>query len=511
MSATVYTMRPYQQQVAAEAWELLNAGNRVMVQAATGAGKTIIGCKGLIEPVVAAGGRAVFVAPWTPLIGQTSAKLDEIGIKDHGIIQGNHWRTRYNASVQVASRDTLINRLPSMHKDIDLLVCDEAHHVTEDNTFGKIIAHWPNAKIVGLSATPCRLDGAGLGNVFDRMVQAPDIADLIEMRFLKPPVAFIGPPVDLRGVRKTGGDWNRKQLANAMVKQKLVGDMIAEWKRHADGRPTIGFAVNIDSSKHYVEMFNAAGIPSAHVDKDTPESERVRIMRDFRAGRYLVIWNVAILTEGFDCPCVSCVILARPTESESLCLQMVGRGLRPAGGMAEPGEHCVILDMAGCTERHGKATDRRDWTLDAGIVKGSAKVKKCPNCGCCPPATVPVCPSCGFTMRGGDGDEQGEMFRTPTIYVGDDTRLVRADGDVAKAPVEGTPERCSFFKNIAEKAHRDGWKPVAVNMAFQRRFGSFPKWADQATSLVKVVYKKQQGEWTYRVAELDQTEMEIPA
>ena len=474
-----YELRDYQVRAIEGAKAELRAGNkRVLIACPTGAGKTLVALRGIIEPALAKGRRIWFVAPRKQLVAQTSAKLDELGMTEHGIVQANHWRRRPQAPVQVCSKDTLGKRFAGMVAP-DIVIWDEAHHCADDNQNGKIIAALPNAVHIGLTATPCRLDGKGLGKVFDAMVQVTTITELIDLGFLVPPRIFHGPILDLSHIKKSAGDFNQRELGEAMDDSQLIGDIVTEWIDHGEDRPTVCFAVNVEHSKHIVQQFLDRGVPAGHIDASTPDAERERLLGLLRDGRIKVMSSVGVFTEGFDMPCVGCVIFARPTASLSLYIQMAGRGLRPEFGIARPGEHCIFLDHAGLTARHGKITKNREWSLDDGLVDAVEKkpksIPRCPACYVELKGRPDVCPVCQAQLR----SQEGEQYE----LIGDTTRLVEHTDEEAQALADRVRRiRQEYYREVEEKAFLHDWKPIAVGIKFKARFGEWPSREDRATS-----------------------------
>lgn len=350
---------------------------RVLVQASTGAGKTHIAAR-IIESAVNKGKRVLFVAHRKEIIGQSSVKLDSMDI-EHGIIMADHPRYKPSAGVQVASVQTLRNR----HKPAaDLVFFDEAH-LSVSKSFLDLVEHYKNAVIIGLTATPARTDGRGLGEIYQDMVQVVPMRELIELGFLVQPRVFAPFVPNLGGFKVVRGDYDATQVAAEMDKSSITGDIVKHWKQYATGRPTICFASSVAHSQHIVDEFNASGITAKHLDAKTPSYLRDQIIDDFKAGKFNVLSNMGIMIEGFDHPATSCVILARPTQSVTIYLQAVGRGMRPATGKND----VVILDHAGLTHSHGFVTDEREWSLDGRKKKSKkSESEKAPS--------VTICPSC---------------------------------------------------------------------------------------------------------------------
>lgn len=355
------TFRPYQQTAIDAARAKIAQGvKRVMINAATGAGKTVIAA-GIVQRAVSKGKRVLFLAHRRELIEQTVDKLVNGGVLNFGVIMAGSRLNHWSAPVQVASIQTLVRReLPPA----DLIIVDEAHRAVS-RSYLSVIANYPGAAVLGLSATPERLDGKGLDDLFQDMITVETIPNLIDAGYLVKPLCYVGPTADLSGVNVRRGDYDEKQLAEAVDKPKLVGDIIANWKRLAGNRQTVAFAASVDHAEHIASEFRAAGVSSAMLSGQTPKAEREAIIADWRAGYIQVVANCLVLTEGFDYPELSCCILARPTKSVSMYLQCAGRIMRTAEGKSD----ALILDHAGCCLQHGPPHIDREWTLEGMAAK----------------------------------------------------------------------------------------------------------------------------------------------
>ncbi len=345
------------------------------------------------------------------IIKQTSQKLHAYDIP-HGIISAG-LPTRPDEPVQVASVQTLFARAVRGNRmqlpPADIIVVDECHH-SPANSYRRIIDAYPNATLIGLTATPCRGDGRGLGGIFDAIVECPPVAELIAQKHLVPPIYYApadsrGEPInpDLRGVETRQGDYVKSQLAERMDKTDLVGDIVQHWHKHAGNRPTVCFAVNVGHSRHIRDEFVRSGVAAEHVDGATPKQERDAILARLASGQTKVVTNCMVLTEGWDMPEVSCCILARPTRKTGLYLQMVGRVLRPAPGKS----NAIVLDHSGAALRLGFVEDRVDWTLDPEMraVNPSLKSRersgyssRLVECSQCKSIRIAgeACKNCGF-------------------------------------------------------------------------------------------------------------------
>jgi DNA repair protein RadD len=395
--------RPYQSQIIADSRTVVGSGKRrICIVSPTGSGKTVVAAL-VIEGAAAKGNRVLFLVHRRELIKQASAKLHEFGV-DHGIIAAG-FLARPGEPVQIASVQTLHARAIRGSRlelpPADILYIDEAHHVRAA-TYERIIESYPKAVIIGLTATPMRGDGRGLGNCFDELVLGPSVQELIGSGFLVPTLVWTPSTPDLTGVHTRLGDYHQTELAERVDTPKLVGDIIEHWHRLADRRPTTVFASSVQHSVHIRDEFRASGVTAEHIDGDTPPEERDAYLAGLADGSINVITNFGVLTEGWDCPSVSCIVLARPTKNAGLFRQMAGRGLRPSDGKTD----CIILDHAGCTSRLGLLEDPVQWVLteDQRMVLPAQKARlngtapplcECPKCGAIRSAGQP-CRACGW-------------------------------------------------------------------------------------------------------------------
>ncbi len=315
------------------------------------------------------------------------------------------------ARVFVCSVQTVVKRLAKMPREHfpDLIVVDEAHHLTAGTMWGKVADAFPNARLLPVTATPCRLDGKGLGveagGFCDELVMGPTMAELIAAGALSPYRVYAPPSVvDLSGVDTVAGDYAKGQLAQAVDKPKITGDAVEHYQRLTTGKRAVAFCVSVEHAQHVAAEFEKAGITSAFLDGTMDPSDRDKVLKRFEAGEVRVLTSCDIISEGFDVPAIEVAILLRPTKSLSLYLQQVGRALRVFPGKVE----AIILDHVGAVLTHGLPDEDREWSLD-GIKRrpkkkaeldeldehGVESVRACPRC-----YTVhlpgPSCPSCGF-------------------------------------------------------------------------------------------------------------------
>lgn len=353
---TELALRPYQERAIASLRGAYAKGARsVCFQLPTGGGKTVI-FSHVVRGAVTRGHPVLILAHRQEIAEQIDEALTALDVP-HGIIAAG--RKPREGRVQVASVMTLAKRLAAYRPAPGLIVIDEAHHALAA-TWQRILGAFPQAKVLGVTATPQRLDGRGLGEVFDRLVCGPSTAELMRQDFLSPSVVYApkqGP--DLEGVRIVGGDYEKGELSRRMAASGLVGDAVEHYRKLADHKPAIAFCCSIEHSKAVAQRFRSAGYRAEHVDGDTPKELRRERIAALARGEIDVLTNCSLFGEGVDVPALGAVILLRPTASLALHLQMVGRALRPAPGK----ERAIILDHAGNSFCHGLPDDPHEWSL----------------------------------------------------------------------------------------------------------------------------------------------------
>lgn len=456
---TNYTLRPYQARVAEEFHD--SEATAPILVMPTGAGKTVVACHLIEQHLARHNSRVLFLAHRRELIDQCSRKLDEIGVRKHGIILAGSHRQFPHWPVQVASIPTLARRIETTTHDFGLIIIDEAHHARAA-TYHKVIDRNPQARKLGLTATPYRMDGKALGDMFDAIIDGPSIAELISYGALIPTVTIGLPPgtkLDLSKVRTLAGDHNTHDLAKIMDRDALIGNIVKEYRRHAEGRTGVVFATDVAHSKHICDRFKQAGIPCEHLDGDTPKEEREEILARLSSGALPVVTNCQILTEGWDCPRVSCVILARPTKSRALWRQMVGRALRPFPGKTD----CLIIDHANNHHVHGYPEEKDTYDLSAGLHKRKDPPRfKCPKCRSPLSGRPNFCPTCGADVRA--AQDKAELEHVPEIEV---------DLEVIK-PRASCSEAAMFYARLVRECREKGHKPGAALFRFKHRYNRFP-------------------------------------
>jgi superfamily II DNA or RNA helicase len=472
MSEPTPSLRPYQAEIVDRIKSAMAAGRRrVLIVMPTGSGKTVVIAE-IIAHAAAARQRTLFLAHRRELIQQASRKLHAAGV-DHGVLLPG-FPARPAERVQVASIATLHARaIRSCAVELppaDLVVIDEAHHARA-RTYVRILEAYPAAKLIGLTATPCRGDGRGLGNAFDVMVESPGVAELIAGGYLVPARVYAPTRPDLTGVKVERGDYVEPQLAERMDQPKLVGDIVSHWHQLANRRQTVVFATGVAHSLHLRDEFRQSGVWAEHIDGTTPTEERDRILAQLAAGKIELVVNAMVLTEGWDCPEVACLILARPTRSLGLYRQMVGRVLRPSSGKTD----ALILDHAGAVFEHGLPDDVIQWTLSAdkkacnatrsssGRRPGPPALTACPECTAVRFEGRP-CTACGWraTKKGASVEvAEGELGHV------DRSRSVSA---ACYSPAE----RMRFFSGLLWIGRERGYKLGWASYKFKEKFGTWP-------------------------------------
>lgn len=345
---------------------------RILCCMPTGAGKTTL-FSHRIQRAAAAQKTALVVAHRKELIDQAHTRLFLFGISA-GMIAGGKKHRFKGDRVNVASIQTLARREMPPASEVAV---DEAHHTTAKNQYSKLLTEYPDAVLIGFTATPERLDGKPLADFWEVLVDVITVAELIAQGHLVQPRYFHAPhSIDTKGVGKVAGDFNAAKLFERADKPQLYLGVFQNWHRLARTRKTVIFCVNVQHSIRTAEEFNSHGVSAAHLDAETPEAERRAILANFAAGRVQVVCNVGILTEGYDLPSIGCVVLNRATASLSLYMQMGGRGLRPDKPTHKT--ECLILDHGDNIKRHGFLEDPREWTLNVRKKKpGVAPIKFC--------------------------------------------------------------------------------------------------------------------------------------
>lgn len=411
--------------------------------------------------VVKKGRRAIFTVHRRELVTQTSKTFAKADIP-HGFIQSGK---RYDpfANIHIASIDTLRNRLNKVAAP-DLLIVDECHRACSEG-WSRVIkwAKTHGAYVIGLTATPWRLDGQGLNMHFDHMVHGPSVTWLMDNKYLSKYRIFAFPSPDLSDIKIKGGEFDLHDLEKIMDDKLLYGAAVSNWLRLGAGKKTIAFCPTVKVSKTLVSSFADEGISAAHLDAESPRGERKRIIEDFADGKYDILSNVNIFSEGFDLSSmigrdvpIEAAILYRPTASLSMHLQQVGRILRPKPDAA------LILDHAGNCLRHGLPDEEFEWSLEPRAKKKKnadeePPIRQCPQCYCAHPARCAACPECGFVYEIPPGKE---------VINGD---LIELSPEKIKAMRLKEEKECKTLEDFQKLGEKRGYKPGWAHIRYQKR------------------------------------------
>ena len=382
-------LRPYQTQLITDIRLRYQLGNRsVLAVLPTGGGKTV--CFSYIaEQAAKKGNRVCVLVHRAELLDQASRAMSV----PHGRISAGR-SMDLSHTVQVASVQTLARRLHLLPRDFfQLLVVDEAHHTTA-GTWAKVIDHFHSAKLLGVTATPIRSDGRGLGEHYQTMVEGPTAQWLTEHGFLAAAKVLAPPGFDTTGLRKRMGDFDPKEAEQRVG--TIMGDCLGHYRKHLAGQTAIAFCCSVAHAEAVADLFQRNGIAAASIDGTMDANTRRQLLEDLGTGRLNVLTSCALIGEGVDVPSVGGCILLRPTASVALHLQMIGRCLRP-----QPGKHAVVLDHVGNTLRLGHHLEPRDWTLDGLRKRDREKapsVKVCPQCFATSASAVQTCRECGHVF-----------------------------------------------------------------------------------------------------------------
>jgi DNA repair protein RadD len=466
-------LRGYQSEVIEKFTAAVASGERkILMVAPTGAGKTVIAAE-IIKHIIGDYNHALVIAHRTEIVEQTSRKLHDIGVR-HGIIKAG-FPPRPFERVQVASIQTLHMRairaetmpLPSAN----ILVVDEAHHSCA-RTYQAVVDAYPDAILLGLTATPCRGDGRGLGGIFTKLIECPQVGPLIEQGHLVKTIVFAPPAPDLKGVKTVAGDYHESQLADRMDRPQLIGDIVTHWHKFGKRRKTVAFAVNVQHSIHLRDEFIKSGVRAEHIDGATPKNEREATLSRLAAGEIEVVSNCMVLTEGWDMPDVGACILARPTKKMGLFRQMIGRVIRPAPGKVD----AIVLDHSGAVHRHGFVEDEVCWTLDpderatspahtARCENHQSRLLECTQCAAIRVAGL-ACANCGFLPQ--------RPPRAVSFIDGDLGEVSRDRREVKQATQQ---ELIIFYAELRRIAEQRGYKPGWAAQQYKTKFGGFPPWS----------------------------------
>jgi len=374
-------LRPYQKQAFEEVRSAFRDHDRICLQMPTGAGKTVL-FSDMVKHAARKENQTWILVPRNELLLQASDQLAEIGV-NHGIIAAGHNESRAYRT-HIVSSNTLIRRWDKIKKPPRFLIIDESHLFYKRQI--EIIKRFPDTKILGVTATPERLDGLGLNEIYETLIEGPGMQTLIELGFLSPFRYFCPPLQGLDQIHRKGTDYNPDELAELLTKRQIYGDAIRHYRKYAHNKPALVFCRSVKAAAETAERFSEAGYRFENIDGRMNYKRRKTLIEGLRAGRLHGLTSCELVTYGLDVPRVEAIIMLRPTLSTALYYQMIGRGLRPfmEGGYIK--RECIILDHVNNLLEHGhplafhawrfKGTEKRHKRKDSNI---SINLRLCPE------------------------------------------------------------------------------------------------------------------------------------
>lgn len=424
-------LRPYQTELKTAVHDSWASGHkRPCLVLPCGGGKTVI-VADMAKSVTDKGKTVLFLVHRKELCDQTYRTFAQYGVD--------------MSRCTIGMVQTVTRRVQNLHPP-DLIITDENHHCLAAS-YRRIYEAFPNAYCVGVTATPIRLDGSGLGDINDDLVTGVSAHWLIENGFLSPYRYYSHKVVNTADLATVAGDYDMDALKFTRV---IYGDIIREYEAHAKGLKSICYCPTIAISKEIARRFTAAGYPSVHIDGTTPKAERDRIIQRFRDGEILMLCNVDLISEGFDVPDCYAALLIRPTMSLTLYIQQSMRCMRPRAGKT-----AIIIDYVGNVNRFGLPDDDREWSLEAKKKKkrGTPEVKvyECPQCGRVFAERFDVCPGCGFTVE----RKEKEIINDTRVQLEEITQSPAGFKMQKYKPLD----KCRTMKDFQDYAKGHGYKP----------------------------------------------------
>lgn len=436
-------LREYQKKAVDDLRNAFKTYKNVLYCLPTGAGKTAI--FSYITSRISERNKSVYILVHRQeLLLQASKKLAEYGIP-HGRISANSSISK--DLIQVCSVQTFANRLRYYNKP-DLIIIDECHHAVA-SSYQAILNYYPIAKVLGVTATPERLDGNGLGSIFQKLIIGPGISELIDMGYLSRVKVFAPQQIDFSRIKTSQGDYSKNQASEILDTPKITGNAIEHYRKYATGKPGIVFCVTIKHAHDVANEFNLAGIPAKCIDGTMDSQTRKQIIAGLGV-EYKILTSCDIVSEGTDIPAVSVAILLRPTLSLGLYLQQVGRCLRPYPGK----DYAIVLDHVGNCHRHGLPDDEREWSLNSvkrtrKSIEEKVKIRTCSKCYTVFNPTKTTCPNC---------NEQYEIInKLPEIEEGE-LEEVKKQEQINKRRMIAQAKDLKTLQEVGKKlGYNPGW------------------------------------------------------
>lgn len=426
----------YQQELVDKARQSLAKGNHsVLLVSPAGSGKSVIIAE-ITRLAIEKGGHVMFMVHRKELVDQ----IVDTFLKDD--IDLSH-----TTVMTVGKIKRRLGKLPTP----TLIITDETHHSLA-KTYQDIYNWYDNVPRLGFSATPWRLSGKGLKDVYDDMVEGPTVKWLIDHHYLAP-FTLYGYNADTSMLKKSStGDYTNKSMDD-FASHIIYGDVIKEWREKVDGQKTIIYCHSIEFSKQVAQAFNEAGIQAMHADSKTPAAERDQIMNDFKNGKITVLCNVDLISEGFNVPDCSCVVMLRPTQSLVLYIQQSMRCMR-----YQPGKQATIIDHVSNYENFGLPDTDREWTLEDRTKKkgggGGQSTRTCDKCFAVIPISCRTCPVCGAELE----TESTELINDKAVHLTEikNFKPLTTNYLVTKKPAELNSMQ-ELYAYAEAKGYKRGW------------------------------------------------------
>lgn len=432
------TLRPYQQDLFDKTTNAFKQGYRkVLVESPCGSGKTILLTK--MADMAQRNGKTVwFILPRQEIMEQTFETFERCGVPLN--------------TVHIGMIITMANHLTELPKP-DLIIYDECH-ISVSNTYNKISNAFPDAFIVGATASPCRTDNRPLGDLYETIIRGVTVRWLIDNHYLAPFDYYSVLLTDLTGA-ETDGEYDTTKASELLMTPAIYGDIIKSWRRFADGVQTVVYCCSISHSQKTAEIFNNAGISAMHFDGNTSKAERKQIVEDFKNGKFKVLCNCDLISMGFDMPDINCVMMLRPTQSNSLYIQQSGRALR-----YKPNKRAVIIDMVGNYNRFQLPDEPYDWSLDKKVSQrkihnddGTLSIRQCSECFRCF-KTANKCPYCGhvYEVKG------RELKAIQDVELKQIQAIEKEEQEKQKKYDRIEQGKCKTYQELYELAKKRGYK-----------------------------------------------------
>lgn len=453
------TLRLYQLDGLNKLRESIKAGNRrILLQSPTGSGKGVM-ISSILRSAYEKQRKSLFIVHKREIINQVSAHLDV----PHGVIMAGENPSPMHL-IQLASKDTLVRRNPDLLTP-DLVIIDEAHRATAKQ-YERLINGFPNALVIGFTATPARQSGKGLGEFFQDLIQLTTVKELTMQGFLAPAIYIAPPQIDMQKLKVAAGDYTQASLGEAV--QPILGDIFDTFIEYAPDRQAVIFVPRVNNAVSLAKTFNEAGIAADVIDGKTSVERRAEIAKGMRDGSLKVVVNVGVYVEGVDIPTVSCVILATATKSLVKYLQMVGRGLRPGK------DDCLVIDHGCNVYQHGMYDSDFEWSLDKGgsHPEPSKREKAEPK-----EKQDRVCEHCWAIFKYGN---VCPVCHKPTTKASKPMRVIQTKMGFIKKPKKPTPaeiklSRQAMWYKCLYMAKNKGLKVGAAAHMYRQNTGKWPR------------------------------------